>query len=267
MLKTTKILAGLSAVAVLGVSMLPMSAYADTETETSVKVTVGTAVSIAVDKSDVSANIIAGSDVDKSMATNVTVTTNTGGYMLTINGKDGNTSLTNGSVTIDTGIPAKGSSAWGYSLDGGNTANEIPASATMVKEYTGATSNDVTTITFPTSVKSDQTPGEYNGTVVFTVTAKNQFTQLRCDLSGRLAKARQISPKYDNKVCVVLLGQKIPLKPRKNFKNLLKVYSGETVITEKKLWKTLPKTLVKLVDFPKLLTYNKNHKGHTYINK
>ncbi len=174
MLKTTKALAGLGAVAMIGVSMLPLGAYAANTTETAVSVSVGTAVSIAVDKTIVSASVPAGGDVNSGMAAVVSVTTNVGGYSLTIAGKGGNTNLTNtdgSGATIPTGTPAKGNSAWGYSLNGGTTVNNIPATATKIKSYTGSTAGDTTTINFPVSVKPDQAAGTYNGTVEFTVIA------------------------------------------------------------------------------------------------
>ena len=173
MLKTRNILAGLGVIAVLGASMVPMGAYAETEATTKVRVGIETAASISVDRDMVNTDIFAGSDVNSQMVANVRVSTNVDGYQLTMMGADGNTDLAikDTNISIPTDIPAKGKSAWAYSIDG--NVKQIPSQPTVIKTYDTKTSGDITSITFPVSVESKQAPGTYEGAVVFTVTASN----------------------------------------------------------------------------------------------
>lgn len=132
-----------------------------------------------------------------SASDTVTVSTNdSGGYFLTLQNDDANTSLENGANTITAhsgtfGTPtALANNTWGYAVAGGafdpsyNAINNAPTSTTLwagvpangsavtLKTTAGpAVPSDVTTVWYSAKADTTKPDGTYNDTVIYTATA------------------------------------------------------------------------------------------------
>lgn len=188
MSKMSKAVAALGVVAGLGVAALPLSSYAAFDTA-QVTAQVGGAISVSVEGNKATAtdlpqdytvadnevflNVINDGAIAQANATVTVSTSNQAGYTLSIKDSDNQTALVSGSDVISAGTPAKGVSAWGYSLDGGTNWKTISATETPIENPAELTEGKAAnTVTFGVSASADQAEGLYKGGVIFTATAK-----------------------------------------------------------------------------------------------
>lgn len=196
MSKTTKALAIMGVVAGLGVAALPMSSYAATDsTNMGVKTTIEDYIAIetTTDGSDdtdaknvVVSNVINNGEIGTGTGTFNVKTNNKSGYYVQISATD--TTLKNATnETIPAGVPAKGTSAWGYKASADGVSNvtikddvyagkdyaAVSGTAATIATGTAATADagDNITMTFGISASASQAAGTYKGTVTLTATS------------------------------------------------------------------------------------------------
>lgn len=179
MSKMTKTIAALGVVAGLGVAALPLSSYAAQSQPVTLTAVIDSNISITAEDTEVSVGtVMVGGEVAKA-STDVTVTTNSAtGYTLQIKDEDANTNMTNNAnldAVIPAGSPAKGTSAWGVSVDDGAEWKAVTADGIeLAKSSTAASEDDLftgtTTVTFGVSAATGQASGTYKDTVVFVAT-------------------------------------------------------------------------------------------------
>lgn len=197
MSKTTKALAIMGVVAGLGVAALPMSSYAaegasPQSTDMGVKTTIEDYIAIetTTDGSDdtdpknvlVEGVVNNGALKDGTGVFNVK-TNNKKGYYVQIKAAD--TTLKNAdNDTIPAGVPAKGTSAWGYKASVAEAATNVSIE-TAAQNYAAVTDSNVTiakgaaatgnagddiNLTFGISASASQAAGTYTGKVTLTAT-------------------------------------------------------------------------------------------------
>lgn len=180
MSKMVKTIATLGVVAGLGISVLPLSAYALEDSETvNINVEVGEMIEIAAADTNVDLGTVTHT-TNATGGTTVLVRTNvTSGYTATIAAND-NAELKSGTNVIPGGTaPATGVSNWGYKIGSIGTVMGATTTATQfasVDSVTPPTTGDATTgesydLDFEVSVAPNQPAGTYSGSVVLTATA------------------------------------------------------------------------------------------------
>lgn len=183
MSKSTKVIAGLSAAAMLGVAAMPFAgAFAldptadttDDSATVTINVTVDSAIALSLDAATVSTSMDT-SDMDETMTTTATVSTNdVDGYALSVIDNDTSNALLNGSYHINavSSSVAAGTEAWG--IKGGDVSayTAVPIStgtALTLKTHSGSTAADeATTFTYGVSTRADQETGTYTDTITYT---------------------------------------------------------------------------------------------------
>lgn len=193
----TKAIAALGVVASLGVTALPLSTYADSETSPiPVTAIVDDTIAVTTSKSAIDLGTVMPGGPVSTDSIDVTVTTNgEQGYSLYVRDSDDYTGLylngnTTGTDVINTvGVSGaavgKDSTGWGYRVKGANAWNGVIAYNTLgngasnplntrdfadSNELTGLT-NATTTVEFGVSVSGSVKNGTYEGGVVFIATA------------------------------------------------------------------------------------------------
>lgn len=201
MSKLTQSIAILGVVAGLGVAALPLSSYAapaDVSKDATVQLTVEDTLSLELTAGEETSGETAMPLVNLGIATpdgdivdadlTATVKTNSKtGYTLKLEDKDESNDLVSGEDKIEAGVPAKGTSAWGYKAGEINIAgnNEItnateyaavPVSGSAVTIVNSDkptlvaedANGDTAVINFGASVSSAQAAGTYTDIVVVT---------------------------------------------------------------------------------------------------
>lgn len=191
MSKMSKAIAVLGVVAGLGVAALPLSSYAAFDTaQVTAKVNGAISVTVTGNKDtatgmgdgytvgdkEVFLNPINGGTAAEGKAS-VKVSGNApAGYTLTIKDSDAQTALVSAeNQVIAAGVPAQGSSLWGFKGGSVGSYQGIQTTDTEIAKTTEAlaTEGATTEVTFGVSVSADQAEGLYKGGVIFTAVANN----------------------------------------------------------------------------------------------
>jgi len=177
----TKLLAAAGIVAGLSVAALPLTSYA--AENVNINVTVGTGLQFSVDANTVSIANIASGDIDETMTTTATVSTNNPtGYKITVIDADTNNALTSGTGSSAYTIPAltgtlkAGTAGWG--IKGGTQTNYAAVPASNGTPLTLNTVNEpkdhqATTFHYGVATSPTQHSGTYTDTIIFTATTNN----------------------------------------------------------------------------------------------
>ncbi len=183
MSKLTKTIAALSVVAGLGVAALPLSSYAaDVDVYATVKDSLSVSTTNAVVRI---ADVVPGGAIATGSTTINVSGSSVSGYKLQIQGKDGNTDLTEWNEALDAPAvnPAKiatgdlngATSAWGYRIGEGTAWAQIPTTATDIAGATSAAAPkpDSFDITFGVKAAGGQKAATYKGGVTITAVANS----------------------------------------------------------------------------------------------
>lgn len=177
----TKLLAAAGIVAGLSVAALPLTSYA--AENVNINVTVGTGLQFSVDANTVSIANLASGDIDETMTTTTTVSTNNPtGYKITVIDADTNNALTSGTGSSAYTIPAAsgtlraGTAGWG--IKGGTQTNYIAVPASSGSPATINTVNEpkdhhATTFHYGVATSPTQHSGTYTDTIIFTATTNS----------------------------------------------------------------------------------------------
>lgn len=195
MSKYTKIIAALGIVAGIGVASLPLSTFAATTQDVTVKVIIGEQLSLSVDSANSDTEqTMTGSQVktDEMKSTLKVSTNHQAGYKLVVADKDADTGLkhtVNNSLAIPAiaarGTLASGTAAWGLQVNAaysGTTISNtqwdpIPANTgtALVVRNSGALTTAVTdeesVVKYGVATAAGQPAGTYQDVITYTVTA------------------------------------------------------------------------------------------------
>ena len=178
MIKTKKIIATLGVVAGLGMAAAPLAANALAGVDAVVTVTVGSQLSLTIDSATVNIPMDV-NDVDTSVSSKLTVSTNTAGYNITVKDVNGDGSLVH-TVTnsfkiapiTDGTAPQAGDGKWGLKV--GDNWYGVSNTAKNIKNASaGAVTNEVTNVTYGVGTAASQAAGDYTATIHYEVTAAN----------------------------------------------------------------------------------------------
>lgn len=185
MSKMVKTIATLGVVAGLGISAMPLSAYALEDSETvNLNVQVGEMIEIAAEKTNIDLGEVSNTQ-NATGSTKIKVRTNvTNGYTATIRATDASLKTADTVNSIPGIKPQTGVSGWGYKI---GSITDIMAATTGDTQFanvtsitpptTGSTNGDEYDLGFEVSVAPNQPAGTYSGSVILTATANASSTQ------------------------------------------------------------------------------------------
>jgi hypothetical protein len=180
MAKTTKIIAGLSAVALASAFVVP--AVLAVDSPVTVTARLGSTISLSTDVEAVG-SLIAGSTAVSKVSASVS-TTASNGYALTFKDADTDTNLVGPGTNKIPSISSSGSitgsaTGWGYyfgniSSTSGVTFNAIPTVGTAVKTTSAAANSDTSYVSFGIGVSGTTLgSGDYVDVLTFSAAANN----------------------------------------------------------------------------------------------
>ncbi len=178
MTKTTKIIAALGVVAGIGVAALPISSFAASTQDVTVRVTIGSSIAVGVDQDTTEVTMSPNQTDTSTLKTKVTVTTNNAtGYQLQVKDKDTDTGLKSGTNVIPAAASLSAGTA-GWNVKGGDKVFASGAAITaadqlvMEADTPPAASGAIANMTYGVATATNQASGTYTDIITYTATAK-----------------------------------------------------------------------------------------------